>query len=109
VWGDTGPRLLTELVAKHGLGKYQKAYSTFCPVTDVEWHTLLEPYVVAIPAEAYAIHLWNSYWQLEPQDKNADYHPDCIYERLKRKYLGSACANAAPSSSHLTAEATPGG
>ena len=103
VWGETGPQLLTELVAKFGLSEFQKSCSVFCPITDSDWHKLLEPYVAAVPAEAYAIHMWNSFWQFAGQDKNADYHPGCIYELLKRKYLCSTSADTNSSSSQLTA------
>src|SRR2546421_1648501 len=85
VWGETGPKLLSELVREYRLDKYQKPYYIFCPIS--EWHKLLEPYVAAVHEDAYAIHLWNSLWQLENQDKNASYHSGCIYERLKTKYL----------------------
>jgi mannosyltransferase OCH1-like enzyme len=102
VWGETGPQLLTELIPKYGLSHYQKPYSVFCPITD--WHKLIEPYVAAVPSDAYAIHLWNSYWQFERQDKNADYHPGCIYEQLKTKYLCSTSADANATSSPVTAE-----
>jgi mannosyltransferase OCH1-like enzyme len=107
VWGETGPYLLTEIVGKYNLGQFQQPCSLFSPVAHADWHRLLEPYVVAIPADAYAIHLWNSYWQFEPQDKNADYHPDCIYEQLKRKYFCSTSANAAPFGSQVTPGSPP--
>ncbi len=106
VWGETGPRLLTEMLTKFDLRKYQKPYSVFCPI--IHWHKLIEPYVAAIPSDAYAIHLWNSFWQFEPQDKNADYHPDCIYEQLKRKYFGQATAHVASLNSHLSAGTVAG-
>jgi len=85
VWGETGPRLMSEVVRKYGLDKYRKPYYIFCPISD--WHKVLEPYVAAIPEAAYAIHLWNSTWQFAEQDKDARYHPACIYEQLKTKYL----------------------
>lgn len=85
VWGETGPRLVAEVVRKYCLDKYLKPYYIFCPITD--WHSLLEPYVAAIEEHAYAIHLWNELWRLGAQDKNAEYHPACIYEQLKSKYL----------------------
>jgi mannosyltransferase OCH1-like enzyme len=85
VWGETGPKLLTELVRKYRLDEYQQPYEVFCPIED--WHKVLEPYVAAIPETAYAIHLWNSMWQFGNQDKNAKYHPGCLYEQLKTKYL----------------------
>jgi len=85
VWGETGPRLMSELVKKYRLDKYQKPYYMFCPISD--WHKLLEPYVAAVHEDAYAIHLWNEMWRLAKCDKNAAYHPVCIYEQLKAKYL----------------------
>ncbi|HYX30921.1 MAG TPA: glycosyltransferase [Pyrinomonadaceae bacterium] len=102
VWGETGPRLLTELIVKFDLNQFQKPYSVFCPITN--WHKVLEPYIAAVPPEAYAIHLWNSFWHFAPQDKNADYHPACIYEQLKRKYLYSTSAKANSPGSEVTAE-----
>jgi Glycosyltransferase sugar-binding region containing DXD motif len=87
VWGETGPKLLSKLVKKYCLDKYQKPYYIFCPISD--WHKLLEPYVAGVNEDAYAIHLWNEMWRLEKCDKNATYHPACIYEQLKSKYLGT--------------------
>lgn len=85
VWGETGPRLVSEVVRKYRLDKYRKPYYIFCPITD--WHKLLEPYIAAVHPQAYAIHLWNEAWRVANQDKNGCYHRDCIYERLKSMYL----------------------
>jgi mannosyltransferase OCH1-like enzyme len=84
-WGETGPRLMSEVVQKYRLGKYQKPYYIFCPISD--WHKFLEPYVAGVHEDAYAIHLWSSTWDLFKQDKDAMYHPACIYEQLKTRYL----------------------
>ena len=84
-WGETGPRLMSEVVKKYRLDKYKKPYYIFCPISD--WHKFLEPYIAAVHPEAYAIHLWNEAWRLADQDKNAEYHHNCIYERLKQMYL----------------------
>ena len=84
-WGETGPRLIAEVVRKYRLDKYQKPYYIFCPISD--WHKFLEPYVVAVHPHAYAVHLWNEAWRLANQDKNCRYHDGCIYERLKQMYL----------------------
>lgn len=86
-WGEIGPALMAEVVEKYDLGKYQKPYYTFCPVS--EWRKLLQPYVAAIHAEAYGVHLWNEEWRLANQDKDRSYHPDCLYEQLKRMYLSN--------------------
>lgn len=84
-WGEIGPKLMAEVVKKYDLGKYQKPYYTFCPIS--EWRKFLKPYVAAIHPEAYAVHMWNEEWRLANQDKDGSYHPDCIYEQLKRMYL----------------------
>jgi len=86
-WGDIGPKLMGDVVEKFQLGKYQKPYYIFCPIS--EWHKFLKPYVAAIHPESYAVHLWNEGWRLANQDKDSSYHPDCIYEQLKRMYLGN--------------------
>jgi Glycosyltransferase sugar-binding region containing DXD motif len=85
VWGETGPHLMSEVVSKLGLKQYQKPYETFCPI--VGYEQLFVPYLVGIPEGAYAIHLWNAVWNFYKTDKDAAYHPGCIYELLKSRYL----------------------
>lgn len=87
VWGETGPKLVGEIVQRFQLQTFQKRYYTFCPIDFDDWRKLLIPYVVGIPEYAYAIHLWNGMWVLEGQDKDADYPAGCIYEQLKATYL----------------------
>lgn len=84
-WGEIGPRLMSEVIEKYRLDKYQKPYYTFCPIS--EWHKFLEPHVAAIHPEAYAVHLWNEGWRLASQDKDRSYNRHCIYEQLKSIYL----------------------
>jgi mannosyltransferase OCH1-like enzyme len=87
VWGETGPRLMSQAVKDYELESYKQPYYVFCPIVYSEWHKVLEPYVAAVHKGAYAIHLWNEMWRLANQDKNATYHQNCIYEQLKRMYL----------------------
>ena len=88
VWGETGPRLMAEAVRKYSLESYTKPHNVFCPIGYSEWQTVLAPDVeAATHNNSYAIHLWNEKWRSAGQDKNAEYHPDCLYERLKRRYL----------------------
>jgi mannosyltransferase OCH1-like enzyme len=89
VWGETGPRLMSQAVKSHGLENYKQPYYVFCPLDYSDWHKVLEPYVAALPKEAYAIHLWNEMWRLANQDKSATYHPNCIYEQLKTRYFNN--------------------
>jgi mannosyltransferase OCH1-like enzyme len=90
VWGETGPRLMAKAVKKFALGKFKKSYQTFCPVDYEQWSMLVQPNLhLHFDDCTYAIHLWNEMWRAAGQDKNAPYHPTCLYERLKEDYLRS--------------------
>jgi mannosyltransferase OCH1-like enzyme len=95
VWGEVGPKLIAHVVNKYDLERHRKPSYVFCPVSWADWHKLLEPYAVGIPEEAYAVHLWNEMWRLNNQDKESTYHPACIYEQLKTKYLANSRVYAA--------------
>lgn len=88
IWGETGPRLMAKVVKKFRLERYKTTYLTFCPVDYEEWQKLLQPGLdLLFDERTYAVHLWNEMWRLAGQDKNAQYHPGCLYEKLKRNYL----------------------
>ncbi len=89
VWGETGPRLVAEAVKKFSLEKYQQPHQVFCPIGYADWRKVIEPdSQLSLNDSTCAIHLWNEMWRDAGQDKNAAYDPDCLYERLKKKYLG---------------------
>lgn len=91
VWGETGPKLMAKAVRKFSLKGYKKGSRVFCPVDYEEWQTVLQPDVVlSLDDRTFAIHLWNEMWRLAGQDKNAQYHERCLYEKLKRTYLPAA-------------------
>lgn len=94
VWGETGPRLMSEAVKRFALEQYQKPYHYFCPLSYYEWQRVLDPEPVVLDQQPYAIHLWNERWRATGQDKNAPYPATCLYEQLKRKYLRSSSAQA---------------
>jgi mannosyltransferase OCH1-like enzyme len=88
-WGETGPRLTGEAIRLFSLEKYIKPFNVFCPLGYLDWAKVLDPDAnLSFDQTTYAIHLWNEMWRRENRDKNNQYHPDCLYERLKRKYLG---------------------
>ena len=93
VWGEMGPKLMAKAVRKFSLKRYKKNSRVFCPVDYEKWQTVLQP-DVGLPFDdgIYAIHLWNEMWRLAGQDKNAQYHERCLYEKLKRTYLPAAAA-----------------
>jgi mannosyltransferase OCH1-like enzyme len=88
VWGETGPALMGQAVEKFSMQRYVRGWKTFCPIGFRDWTRLLDPDAPDI-AESHAVHLWHEMWRASNQDKNAHYHPDSIYERLRRKYLSS--------------------
>ena len=87
-WAETGPRLMAKAVKKFRLDRFNKSHQTFCPVDYEEWQKVLQPGFELLCNEGtYAIHLWNEMWRAAGQDKNSQYHPDCLYEKLKRANL----------------------
>ena len=88
MWGETGPRLMTEAVRRFALEDYKKPERLFCPLHYQEWRQVLEPDAEGlIDDDTYAIHLWNEMWRAAGQDKNATYDRNCLYERLKALIL----------------------
>jgi mannosyltransferase OCH1-like enzyme len=89
VWGETGPRLVAVAVKKFSLEKYQKPHQVFCPLGYADWRRVIEPESqLRFNESTRAIHLWNEMWRDAGQDKNAAYDPVCLYEQLKKEYLG---------------------
>lgn len=86
-WGETGPRLLQALVRKFALEQYVQPVQVFSPVAWWQWRRVLDAdWLRDLPPATRAIHLWNEMWRREGCDKNRRHHPDCLYERLKRRY-----------------------
>jgi len=90
-WGETGPQLVAEVVRKFSLESYKKPHQTFCPISYLDWHKVLEVQVEPLLNETtYSIHLWNEMWREVSQDKSALYPRNCLYEQLKSRYLNAA-------------------
>ena len=86
-WGETGPKLVAEVVDKYSLHRYVKPHHIFCPIAYLDWRDVLRPESRELLYEtSYAVHLWNEMWRAAGQDKNAAYDPNCLYEQLKRQY-----------------------
>jgi hypothetical protein len=93
---------MAESVDKLSLQRFVMKPGMFCPINYLEWETALNPATIwNFSDDVYAVHLWNEMWRRNKQDKNQAYHPDCLYERLKSRFLGtqhrpteeSACAD----------------
>jgi hypothetical protein len=86
-WGDTGPRLLGEVLPRFGMEASVQESHVFCPVGDAEWERLLDPSAEwSFPASTRAVHFWNEMWRRAGRDKDSTYHPSCLFERLKARY-----------------------
>jgi hypothetical protein len=82
-WGETGPRLCANVVAANGLESFVEPPSTFCPIPFHEWRRFVDAGAVELPEDAYAVHLWSEMWRRGGVDKNGEFDPACLYERLK--------------------------
>jgi hypothetical protein len=87
-WGETGPKLVAEGIRRFSLGEYLQDSNVFCPLGYYDWKQVLDPAAsVTSDTQVRAVHLWHEMWRRHGQDKDAVYHPDCLYERLKARYL----------------------
>jgi hypothetical protein len=87
-WGETGPKLIAEAIGRLSLEDHVTASVAFCPIGWYDWQQVLDAEApITLDAPSFAIHLWNEMWRRDGKDKDASYHPDCLYERLKAKYL----------------------
>jgi hypothetical protein len=101
-WGQTGPRLMAEAVRTVRVAVRILEPAAFYPVDYWRTWDLIRPGPSgsvekplsdfrslgdfgSLP-DAYSIHLWNSKWRHERLDRDAIYHPDSIYEQLKRRH-----------------------
>jgi mannosyltransferase OCH1-like enzyme len=110
---ETGPLLLQRGIAALGLDSAIVAHDIFCAISwrsvqqkiaytqlnsrPCRWLNYTKDYARGVlkPAASIdrlrrhsaAIHLWSEMWRREQLDKNATYHPSCLYERLKQVYL----------------------
>lgn len=90
VWGETGPRLVATAVRALGLERFTKPAKTFCPIAFREWRSTIHPEAGrAFDADIWAVHLWHEMWRRAGADKDANYSPHCLFERLKSRYPGS--------------------
>lgn len=86
-WASTGPRALHQAVTELGLTRFMLAPEVINPIPWWQILTLISGFTL-LPANTYAVHFYNEMWRRNFLDKNADYDPLSLYERLKARYLG---------------------
>jgi hypothetical protein len=86
-WGETGPKLVADLIARFSLNAFVQPVAAFCPMECQEWSNLLTfPARLPMGEGTFAIHLWNEMWRFHGRDKNASYPPNCAYTQLREMY-----------------------
>ena len=86
-WGSAGPTMLTSLINARKLAGELLAPEVFCPIDYWNIASLLKG-AQLIGGETHAVHFWNEMWRRNLFDKNADYDPLSLFERMKARYLG---------------------
>jgi len=87
-WGEIGVYLFRHVFPRYDhLLPYMKGPEVFCPVNYFDLSGLICAHEYRQHPDTLAIHLWNEVWRRGNLNKDACYHPDSIYERLKQQYL----------------------
>jgi hypothetical protein len=92
-WGETGSQLINTAIRKFGMQGYIASQDTFFPIRYQQWRQLISNSFIGTHKWAryqhssYAIHLYHEMWRRNNINKNASFHRNSIYERLKRRYL----------------------
>lgn len=103
-FGESGPILLNSMLGPDGVRLHAQPPEIFCPVPwNAPWQLLRarrqrfslsemkqrlrRPHLsMRFTKKTAAVHLWNESWRANGWDKNAHYHPSCLYEKLQRRY-----------------------
>jgi mannosyltransferase OCH1-like enzyme len=87
-WGEIGIDLFRKVVSRHEeMSAFVQPPDIFCPMPYYNLSDLICKSDYEPAGQTRAIHLWNEIWRGGSLDKNAEYHCDSAYERLKRMYL----------------------
>lgn len=90
LWGEVGPRLVSQIVKHFSLNDFVKPYKHFCPLGFEEWVQVLNPNIeLDFLDSSYAVHLWNEMWRRSKINKNQKFNSNCLYEKLKERYLNN--------------------
>jgi hypothetical protein len=88
-WGETGPRLVKEIVRDCALDQFVQPPEVFCPVPFFAWRTIVEGPPPQFPGATRAIHLWNDMWRRAGVRKD-DVPEGTLYAELMEQVLGES-------------------
>jgi hypothetical protein len=80
-----GPKLLTALIAEHGLGRYTLEKGVFYPWGCAKWAWPFRPNGT-VPPNAHGMHLWNEMLRRNKVDKDATWDATSVIEQLSTRY-----------------------
>ena len=83
----TGPLLLHGAIEKFHMTAALLNPNLFCPVPFWNMGALISG-LTMLPPECHGVHFWSESWRRNFFDKNANYDPLSLYERLKAHFLG---------------------
>lgn len=93
-WWELGPPMISEAVSKYGLTRFAVPAKTFVPIDWWDWDDILSDRLSTrlklhwnLMPGVCAVHLWNSMWTRAGANKDAQYPVNCLFERLKERYL----------------------
>mgnify|MGYP003625443791 FL=1 len=87
-WGTVGPRLVSKAANALSLSDYVRPWRFFNPIGFEQVGMLFdETFGDMDLSDSYTIHLWNEMWRRHNLDKDKTYDPNCLFEKLKKKYL----------------------
>jgi hypothetical protein len=103
-WQEIGSDFALGAVEYFQMTNFTKPGRTFDPVGWDNVKSVVDPSVEWDLSQSYSVHLFHSVWNNGPEDRtskgfnlgqsegerldtDATYHPDCLYEQLKARYL----------------------
>lgn len=87
-WGTVGPRLVDKAVNALSLSDNVRQWNLFNPIGFEQVGMLFDEAFGDIDlSKSYTLHLWNEMWRRFNFDKNKKYDDNCLFEKLKTKYL----------------------
>ncbi len=90
-WGQTGPRLINQIVHETGWQHFVKEPEVFCPLDHWKWQLLLkknDPSAPVFTDKSHAIHLWHEFWRrahLKVDPATGEFQPMNFIQKLWRQ------------------------
>ena len=87
-WGTVGPRLVGKGVNHLNLQDKVKHWKFFNPIGFEQVGMFFDEAFGNVDlSQSYTVHLWNEMWRRYNFNKNKTYDENCLFEKLKAKYL----------------------